>query len=221
MLDAQLSKDLTIVNGVGATTGKVGGARTFAMASSQYAYGDFAASTTYSILFWFNATSIGADRVACGWSNASGSQWSGIPFLTSGNKFAFYIYDTGAGGRTVTGSTTISTGVTYHGAVTVGSQVKLYLNGALDTTAVTLTAPPFSSWSDGPRFSAGACVPGLFGTYFDGWLDQLIYDDTELSGADIAAVYNSGAGTVVPISGGGMTSFRRSLYGRAGSRSAA
>lgn len=206
LLDASGGNDMTAVNSPGATTGKLSGGRSFVAASSQYAYVNRSAHASWTMHAWFKCTNFGADRSILGWTNATGNQWSGIMFVTAGAKLAGYLYDTNFGGRTITGSTTLSSGTWYHGVWTVTSSgpMDLYLNGASDATTVNLSGPPFSSWSDGPRIWAANAVPGSYGI-FNGELDELVYDNTVWTAGNVTSAYNGGSGATFPISAGGYT----------------
>ena len=107
-------------------------------------------------------------------------------FSPSGQaELAFY--DGGSGGAPSYGSTSLSTGVWYHVAVTRSASrgITLYLNGEVDGTD-TRTGSPSTGTKD---FNIGSDSTG---NYLNGLIDEVAVFNSVLSASDITSIYNSG-----------------------------
>lgn len=137
------------VNGVTATAGKINGGGSFASASSQYiGLGTGMNPTALTYTAWVNATSLPNAYNSVVVRNVLNSTFTGI-WVKSNGKLLMGAVANNARTYDGTGSNTLSTGTTYHLALTYDSTAGLVgyvnassdntvaANGALSTTAAT------------------------------------------------------------------------------------
>ena len=141
--------------------------------------------TNFTISAWFkpDSAALAGYDFMCGWGNAAAGQSRVMQILNS--KLSFEIYFS-----RVSGSTTLSAGTWYHGAVTYsGNSVEIFLNGSSDGTG-TLNRNSMTSsltFAGGtPAMTAVGFVP------FSGLIDEFAVFDSVLSSSEISAIYNSG-----------------------------
>jgi hypothetical protein len=91
-------------------------------------------------------------------------------------------------GKSVSGSTTLSSGVTYHVAGTFdGSTLNVYVNGVNDGSLVATTTIPTNSLP----LRIGADQTGA--NRFSGWIDEVEIFNRALSQSEIQAIFNAGS----------------------------
>ena len=107
--------------------------------------------------------------------------------FSPGGQAQLVFYDGGSGGAPSYGSTSLSTGVWYHVAVTRSASrgITLYLNGSPDGTD-TRTGSPSTGTLD---INIGSDYGG---NYLDGLIDEVAVFNSVLSASDISSIYNSG-----------------------------
>lgn len=166
--------------------------------------------TTLADAAWMDVTQFTAEAIIRP-SIVSGlrpiaTRWTGgnTAFLFSVNAGKLHLQINGGGaGKTVTGATTLTVGTTYTAAATYdGSNLRLWLNGAVDGTqafagSLSAVAVPFV-------VATAENVKTTVGEFrFGGQLDEVAYYGSALSSGRIAAHHaaavDGGAGT--PISG--------------------
>ena len=136
-------------------------------------YPSITGSKSISGWFRFNNTSMN------GFTTTTANQY-GILFWTADTVF----FRTGGGPRTFTLSSAITTNTWYHIAFTGdGTSLKCYVNGAQSGTTQT-----DGDWQIKEFFRGGTSF------YFGGDVDEIaLWENTALSGTDIATIANAGA----------------------------
>lgn len=149
--------------------------------------------TTTTISAWIKPHSVSNTNIICRTDSAGPTQnWSHQIRITSGGKLEAYTYDHTGGGKSVTGTTTLTTNTWYHVAMTIknGGQIKLYVNGQPEGTAQNIT----TMWVDGDRYYVGSNAGGNHGFpaigWFDGLIDEVKLFDRELTQSEIQALMN-------------------------------
>ena len=145
----------------------------------------------FSISTWFNADSIGTFVIAA--KDATGARdWE---FRTISGQLHFYAFGTGGGyiGRAYASS--LSTGQWYHAVATydgskANSGLKLYLNG----TQVDNTDYSGGTYTASNNTSAEVRIgyAQINNTTANGKIDEVAIFNSELSSANVSAIYNSG-----------------------------
>jgi hypothetical protein len=200
--DAHGANTLTNTNSVTTTTGKLGEAAVFTAASSQSLSATIAeldAATQATIAGWFYRTSTG-HFVSVG-TRASGTQRFGILISTDGN-----VYFTCAAGvqtyiwcaNTVAVDTWGHFAITYNMANANPAKSKAYINGDLKTvTMVGGTTPSAlaTNANQGPLY-IGRETGTLYST---GRIDEVGVWNRELTGTEVAQLYNAGYGMAYPL----------------------
>jgi hypothetical protein len=150
---------------------------------------------TYTLEAWYKpANAPGAEEILVNRYSATTSQRTWLLRRSAAGKLALYHYDTGGTQRVTTGATTLLQNVAYHLAATVdgSGNVVLYVNGAVDGTGtygVAARSAVAASIRVGD-YNGGVSQPAV------GYLDEVGFYGTALSGARILAHYT--AGTAVP-----------------------
>lgn len=191
-------------NGHGLTTtgsptysvsGKVNTGVQFASASSQYATGDVSAAfdlaTNYTVSCWIKRTSTGAFHGLV----SKDTHLAGWTFYIHSNNTLHMVHQ----GKADVGAATAlsSTGVWYHAAVTNNAgAVTFYVNGVSDGTGTLSTITAASS--EPVRIACNK--DSALQLYLNGTLDEIGYWSRALTGAEIASLYNGGAGLAYPFS---------------------
>ncbi|MSR77219.1 MAG: hypothetical protein EXS63_03185 [Candidatus Omnitrophica bacterium] len=108
-----------------------------------------------------------------------GSQKSFALQISSEGKLDFQVSRDGSISTRVTGETVLSPGHWYHAVgVYTGNELRVYLNGALDTQPVTFTGPVFQT--NIPLY-LGALIDNKMKNFFDGVLDEVAFYSKALS----------------------------------------
>ncbi len=161
-----------------------------AAGSSEFSNQQFSAST------WFRATGAGENGggtlVSCGGQPGTGSflcsWWTGWNAST-GRVVGMIVHQYATSARVVTSSVVVPQGQWAHAALVFdGTEVRLFINGALDTHA----AYGFSGvdYPPSPTVFIGAFQPGTGYTYnrFDGQLDEVMVWNRALSDAEVGTL---------------------------------
>jgi len=178
------------------TSGKIGNALTL-NGSSQALTLNAAllnAYATCSISAWFKLGATGAyQRIV---SKTDDTTYNQMIRVTNGNKLAGHI--TTSSESTITGGTTLSSGVWYFATLVYdGANINLYLNGSTDATQVAKTG---SLKTATETVSIGRDNQGATTEYFSGQLDEVCIWNRALSSTEVTALYNSGSGNQYPFS---------------------
>lgn len=142
-------------------------------------------SSDYTVGMWIKPLSKSAQNI---WARTSAAgtatDWSEQLRINSEGKFEAFV-DDGAG-KTVTGSTVVNPNTWYHVAMTAtdGGQLKLYVNGTAEGTAVAIG----TMWSGGDRYRLGSSSGGSFG-WLHAIVDRVRLYERVLSAADIGLMY--------------------------------
>lgn len=187
--DATTNADGTLTNfpvSPGWTTGQINGALTFDGTNDYIAAGSNALGSAYTITAWFKGDSFqpNDDRILFSQYNFVDHGRTMFEVRTNSSNVAKLALFEGSGAGHVYGTTTLSAGTWYFGAITrsgVGSG-NLYLNGGLETTFSFRQTPPNVA-----NYIGGAGVFG-FG-YFLGTIDDVRVYNTALSSQQIQALY--------------------------------
>lgn len=152
------------------------------------AYAAWMNVTTFTVEAWIKPETFNDDFIVDRWSS-SGNR----PFFFALNSSAKIRLVSSTAGADVVGATTLVANQIYHVVATVDAATttaRLYVNGVLDATD--------TSWSAATSTSLAMNVGGNVSFYFDGWIDEVAFYGTALSGARVAAHYT--AGTSSPLS---------------------
>lgn len=188
-VDALATRNLTAFNSPVSTTGKIGNARAFVRASSQYLKSsatDFNTTNSFSIAFWLNTSDISVQP----------------PIMGVGDDYNTLMIDHTVGGRVrmfrgglsnaCTSTATVSATTTAHAVFTVNGSTgatKCYINGSAGGTATNTTTPSNGAINIGTSSFA----------WYGGWVDECGFWTRELSADDVALLYNSGSGRTYPF----------------------
>lgn len=191
----------------GATTGNVGGCRTFAAASSQmFSRADNAALSTgdidYTLAMWVYLTSKPAATMDML------SRYDVLNVLLReylfvwnavNDRFEFYITNTAGSNNVVTANNfgAPSTGTWYHVVAwhdAAGNTINIQVNNGTANSAATTMSP-----SDTAVATTLGGRTGIATRYWDGRLDEVGYWKRVLTAAERTALYNGGAGLAYPF----------------------
>lgn len=143
--------------------------------------------------------STGEGPTLCGKYTASGNQRSWMLWAyNNGTNFKLrgLVSSNGTAETTITGGTTLATGTWYHVALVYdGSNLRLYLNGEEDATAVSYSSGIFNSTS---RFEIGNRGDATASYFMDGLIDEVAVFNDDLSEADINDIMSFGV-LAVPV----------------------
>lgn len=151
-----------------------------------------------TVACWFQTTTTGpGTQTIVGRSTGSTDRGGGLQ-LTGTNKLQG-VLTAGGTGYAPQGSTTVATGIWYHGALTYdGAFIRLYLNGVQDVspTAASGAVPITASCRIGQSVAGGS--------WFSGRLDDFRWWTRALSDPEVRAVYrDSRAGYPATLAAGG------------------
>ena len=153
---------------------------------------DAADPTAYTLETWVKLQSTADQSIIVRTVGSGPSSGASHQLRLSGGRFEHYLYDGGL--KTVTGTTSVQTGIWYHvvGIAANGGTMKLYINGQQEGTATNIG----SMWTGGDRWwiASSASPAG----YLNGTLDQLAIYPGVISSARIAAHYEAGSGDDIP-----------------------
>jgi hypothetical protein len=155
-------------------------------------------SGSFTCAGWVNSTDTNGIENAFVYSHASAQNnyWF-YGSIGGQRKLRFALYD-GTNNPNIVGGTDLSDNTWYHVAFvrdTVADTIKVYLNGALDATAVTdstTTIPVYSDFGLGCRTNNNTAVAGA--------IDEIGIWSRALTTTEISSLYNSGNGLQYPFS---------------------
>lgn len=205
-LDAHGSHNLTDTNTVGSAAGKIGNARDFEDANSEYFviadHADFSAgSSDFTVTAWVKAESLPGEnkRILCKINNAvTLLEYDLFYWGASSTKFAWYIKGSG---DFLVDSVVPSTGtwyfvVAWYNATT--HEQGIQVNNGTASTGTVIGSPSDTA----APFCIGS-VDGLATTFWDGLIDEVNFWRRLLTDDEKTALYNGGAGLAYPFDGGG------------------
>ena len=131
-----------------------------------------------TISAWFNSSS-GADKIIFAYGAAASGQ--GILFLLNGGLLKVGKYGENYGGNATVGLNTLNYGC----AVIESSELSIYLNDSLDSTATISAYNTGSGFADIASFDNGA------GAFFPGIIDEVRVSDIALSAEWCSTEYNN------------------------------
>lgn len=186
----------------GSTQGKINNGASYNGTSSKITvpigiYGMFAGTAAYSVGLWWQSAGNGG-QVFSNHDNSGNS---------SDNHESFELYvQPGSGGFFVRGdgsardeidfSTTFSTNTWYYIVATYdGSNMKLYVNGSSDATAVASTRTAVTA--DGGWIGTYDFFRGT-GGWYSGYMDEIGWWNIALTSGQVSTLYNGGAGLQPP-----------------------
>jgi fibronectin type 3 domain-containing protein len=182
----------TLVNGPTFTAGEISNALTLASSSSQYAAlptGVLDGLTNFTIMGWvkLNTRNAQGRMFDFGTSTVPGATTGTYMFLTpyNGSNMRFAITTNGFNNEQGINVTALNTGVWTHVAVTLsGSSAKLYVNGVLSGSNITMTLNPSSLGTTTQNYLGKS----QFGPdpYLDGSLDDFRIYNRALTAGEIA-----------------------------------
>jgi hypothetical protein len=187
---------LASINGVTSVAGKVGNARSFAAASSQYLNAPdqpaLRANAPASLAGWFSLSSKTADMflINKGRNNANTDREYLLQYAFSSNYMAFYIFD-GTGNFGFLNILSAPLAATWYCFCLKWDGTNIYSainGGAFKSAAFGLPQGTTGDLMLGKNLGAGFA-------YYDGWLDAVgWWRGTALSDAQWQNFYNAGAG---------------------------
>lgn len=168
------------------------------------------ASTAFSVSMWVKSSNTASNMTYFSNGDAAGGP-GGFQVLSPTGTKSFYVlvYNgttssvfNGVGGTNAT--LDIRDGLWHHLAVTInGTSVKIYKDGGDAAINATNTSnnqgTPFATWTSSISYTGNtgnAYYLGRNGNYpgyyYNGFQDEIAFFKTELSGANVSAIYNSG-----------------------------
>ena len=146
------------------------------------------ANHTGSISAWVNIDSLSSENpiLAKRDSGDPGNRHWALSVLTDGTVYLL-IYNTDSNAQTVTSSTALNASQWHHIAVTLTTtNVKIYINGVLDTTASSTYS---TIQNDGADLEIGRRGKNSGHAYFDGSIDQVRIFTKSLSSSEVSTLY--------------------------------
>ena len=146
--------------------------------------------SAYTLALWARMETSAANKSFIVGTDSSGptNAWAN-QLRTNGSNAEHYTWDnTAAATKVVTGTTTLATGTWYHLVATAeaGGNVRLYVNGSEEGTALSIT----TLWPSGDRYRLGDSSGNSKG-HLDGQLDAVTVLHEALSGDQITTMYNN------------------------------
>jgi len=161
--------------------------RLFTAASSQYLIQDSASFTSlpYSFACYFQAATLGSD-VALIWLGDKDQSNTYFAMALSASSQLSIVARTGSGTFSASSAASLSTGVWYHGLVSIASATdqRVFVNGA-DKATQTSSSAPYSAID---RMGFGSYRDTTPDRYFDGLMAQPAFWNVALTDADAAAL---------------------------------
>jgi hypothetical protein len=190
--------DGLVVGSPTATTGLVGGGVSFSGGAGEYLRIDsLTIQSIFSVQAWIDPDSAAGDHNAVQFGGNVGL-WEvrgGGTVTNVMNDGAWQFYD-----FTMDGATFASSGW-HHIAMTYdGSEVRIYLDGALDGVFAQTGVPQ----PQGAQWLGIGTNGGWADSPFDGTIDEVAFWERPLDATEIATLYNAGAGTPIPEPGTGV-----------------
>jgi len=143
----------------------------------------------YTVATWFNANNTTGTKTLGGVRATSGAQ---ILVKLVGNKIGLYMTDTKLNADTCLSTTSVSGGTWYHVAIVRdGYDIKLYLNGTLDTS---ITSTNLGRFVINNGYAGFGAIPNTTSEYYSGYIEQFTTWSRALCVGEISALYNSGNG---------------------------
>lgn len=195
--------DLTDVNTVTSATGKIGNARDFELANSEYfsrVYADcvnLRIAGSIALACWIKRESVttGTEMALIAKQTGTNLDNGYILYIDTNDKLALQLRRAVTGDSVTIVSTTAltSTSVWYH-CVGVLNQdtdlMQLYINGVADGSSGS-HAENITDYGNSPHFHIGVTRDsiGSLRKYYDGLIDEAIIWNTYLTAAEVAQVY--------------------------------
>lgn len=201
-LDAVGSYGMTATGTPGALTGIVSGGRNLVRASVQY-FGVASAAVTalpLTVACWFRCTSVSINQnIFCQAPASNNFAW-GLA-VNGSNKLQFYASNGSGSFDLLNGTTTISSGTWYFGAIVwrTATDREIYINAASEGTSSVSRTPDATN----NKMRIGIYSGSSDADSFNGDVDEVAYWSRALSGSELTSLYNGGAGLAYPWSGGG------------------
>ena len=188
------------VTGATLTTGKINqgyslsGSSQYITISTGSEFDDL--DTAMTIIAWIKLTATDNECIIGKYDATDNHRF--ILHRISGGKLSTILGHGTATDVSITGGTTLSTGVWYHTALTYdGTDAKLYINGSSDATPVTASG---ALSFNGETTYIGRYDDSSGSGYFSGVIDEVGIWNRALSSNEITALYNSGDGLQYPFS---------------------
>jgi len=160
----------------------------------ELSFGDSSTDSPFSISAWIYNDVVGNTQRIVSKLNGSSAEYL---FAISGtSKVSLNLYDGDTSVRlSVDNSATISTATWYHVATTYDGSgtlggIKVYVNAALNTQGTSSAGSYTAMHNTANDVEVGAWISNS--TYFNGKIDEVAIIPSELSQAQITAIYNSG-----------------------------
>jgi hypothetical protein len=158
-------------------------------------FGDSSTDSPFSISAWIKNDVIGAtQRIVTKATLSTNIEY--MLAITGGNVLGLFLYDDTSGSSiNTTISTSLSTGVWYHVCATydgsgVNTGITLYVNGVAGTPTRGLNGFYTAMHNDGGDVHIGTLI--YASQFFNGNIDEVAIIPSELSQAQVTAIYNSG-----------------------------
>jgi hypothetical protein len=144
-----------------------------------------------ALVAWVRPTSVSGDNGIVGKSDGgAASNRSYYLYLNEGNLKA-KISPSGSGSAQPVGATTLSINTWYHVALVYnGTDIRLYLNGALDSGTDNPMSYESGIYDSNAPFAIGRRGDGT--DYFDGQIDELAVFNRALTADEISSIYENG-----------------------------
>ncbi len=202
-LDAHSTNTLTDTNTVTSAAGKLGTARQFTAASSEYF--TLASNATlqtgdidFTVAGWVWLDDIGTDRIVASKDAGGGTQDEWLLWRPSGNNFQFRVYGGGGSSNVGANSAAVTSGQWYFvvgwydaAASTVNIQID---NGTPVSASAVAITPQVGTSAFQISGRAGASLA------YNGRIDSVSFWKRVLTTAERNALYNAGVGREYPFS---------------------
>lgn len=211
-VDSKGSNDLSEVNSVTNTTGKVGNAADFVKTNNEFlkitnaSQSGLNGATTKSFAGWFYLDSFDTYLFSKD-DNTTGDREYAASTSSSDSKMYLTYWDSSGNKTEFNTANTFSTGQWYHLAFIIkngaSDSADIYVNGVLQTGSTVATAAgTINSTGTADFYLSGRAVGGgQFG--WDGWIDEFGVWNKALSIGEVRALYGYGTPPVYSAGGGG------------------
>lgn len=196
--DSHGSKDLTDVNTVGQSTGKIDSSALFVRANSEFlrynSGGLEPGAGSWTGSMWVNFTTVGSENPLI---SSGGFSFPSFNVRHNGTAWVLYVIDSAT--VTATYTHTPSTGTWYHVAGVIDKTLNmlyLYLNGA-QVASASIAGAGLDTFGVNWNFSLGKHQQSS--QYLNGLLDEVGIWSRALTSDEVADLYNSGAGLAYPF----------------------
>ena len=212
-IDSVAAANLTDTNTVTSAAGKVGNARDYTAANSEYFTGaDSAARSTGDIDFtlagwaWFDSAATAMDFL----SKWETGQQEFLLRRAGVDVIQFYVSADGSATTNVDSAVAISTGTWYFIAARHDSTNNL-IRLRVDTTDATAVSHAGGVFDSSTALLFGAILPATPTNFLDGRMDEWGFWKRHLSDAELTTLYDSGTGMSYSDITGGAVSCKGSL----------